>query len=84
MASGLRAVVAGDSGDLAKDPVEAPAVSNAPDLERWQREGSRRLAESKPAFAKSSRGGLRRGMPRSVWRTTGASRAYLLTPWSDF
>jgi len=60
-------------GDLAKDPVEAPAVIELPpDLERWQREGfAGGLAESKPAFAKSSRRWLRRGMPRSVCAPLG-------------
>jgi predicted GNAT superfamily acetyltransferase len=72
-------------GGLAKDPVEAPAVIELPpDLERWQREGSLEVGKVQTRLREEFTRWLAKGYAAVGLRTTGASKAYLLTPWSDF
>ena len=72
-------------GDLAKDPVEASAVIELPpDLERWQREGSPEVGKVQTRIREQFTKWFAKGYAAVALRTTGASRAYLLTPWSDF
>jgi predicted GNAT superfamily acetyltransferase len=72
-------------GDLAKDPVEAPAVIELPpDLERWQHEGSSEVGRVQTRLREEFTKWFARGYAAVALRTAAASRAYLLTPWSDF
>ena len=72
-------------GGLAKDPVEAPAVIELPpDLERWQREGSSEVGKVQVRLREEFTKWFAKGYAAVGLRTTGVSRAYLLTPWSDF
>ncbi len=72
-------------GDLAKDPVEAAAVIDLPpDLERWQREGSSEVGKVQTSLREEFTKWFAKGYAAVGFRTTGPSRAYLLTPWSDF
>jgi len=72
-------------GDLAKSSFEAPAVIELPpDLERWQREGSPEVGKVQARVREEFAGWLVRGYAAVALRTTAASRAYLLAPWSDF
>jgi predicted GNAT superfamily acetyltransferase len=72
-------------GNLAKEPVEAPAVIELPpELERWQREGSREVGNVQARLREEFTRWISKGYAAVGLRTIGASRAYLLTPWSDF
>ncbi len=72
-------------GDLAKDPVEAPAVIELPpDLERWQRGGSSEVGKVQVRLREEFTGWFAKGYAAVGLRTTGAGKAYLLAPWSDF
>jgi predicted GNAT superfamily acetyltransferase len=72
-------------GDLAKDPVEAPAVIELPpDLERWQAAGSPEVARVQARLREEFTKWFAKGYAAVGLRTTGPGRAYLLTPWSDF
>jgi predicted GNAT superfamily acetyltransferase len=72
-------------GNLAKEPVEAPAVIELPpELERWQREGSREVGNVQARLREEFTRWISKGYAAVGLRTTGESRAYLLTPWSDF
>jgi predicted GNAT superfamily acetyltransferase len=72
-------------GDLARDPVEAPAVIElSADLERWQREGSSEIGKVQAHLREEFTRWFAKGYAAVGLRTAAASRAYLLTPWSDF
>jgi len=72
-------------GGLRKDPVEAPAVIELPpDLERWLREGSPEVGKVQSRLREEFTRWFAKGYAAVGLRTTGASRAYGLTPWSDF
>jgi predicted GNAT superfamily acetyltransferase len=72
-------------GGLAKDPVEAPAVIELPpDLEHWQREGSPEVGKVQARLREEFTRWFAKGYAAVGLRTTGAGKAYLLTPWSDF
>ena len=72
-------------GDLAKEPVEAPAVIELPlDLERWQREGSPEVGKIQARLREEFTKWFAKGYAAVGFRTTATGRAYLLAPWSDF
>jgi predicted GNAT superfamily acetyltransferase len=72
-------------GDLAKEPVEAPAVIELPpDLERWQREGSPEVGKVQARLREEFTKWFAKGYAAVGFRTSPTGRAYLLTPWSDF
>ncbi|MGB2900947.1 MAG: GNAT family N-acetyltransferase [Candidatus Acidiferrum sp.] len=72
-------------GDLAEEPVEAPAVIELPaDLERWQREGESEVGKVQARLREEFTKWFAKGYAAVGLRTAAASRAYLLRPWSDF
>lgn len=72
-------------GDLAKEPVEAPAVIELPpDLERWQREGSPEVGKVQARLRDEFTKWFAKGYAAVGFRTNATGRAYLLAPWSDF
>jgi len=71
--------------DLAKDPVEAPAIIELPgELERWQREDSAEFTRVQARIREEFRNWFARGYAAVAFRNTPGSSAYLLAPWSDF
>ena len=71
--------------DLAKDPVEAPAIIELPGaLERWQREDSAEFTRVQARIREEFRNWFARGYAAVAFRNTPGSGAYLLAPWSDF
>ena len=71
--------------DLAKDPVEAPAIIVLPgELERWQREDSAEFTRVQARIREEFRNWFARGYAAVAFRNTPGSSAYLLAPWSDF
>jgi predicted GNAT superfamily acetyltransferase len=71
--------------NLAKDPVEAPAIIELPaELERWQGEGSARVGSVQARLREEFTKWFCKGYAAVALRTAPANRAYLLTPWSDF
>jgi len=71
--------------DLAKDPVEAPAIIELPgELERWQREDSAEFTRVQARIREEFRNWFARGYAAVAFRNTPGSAAYLLAPWSDF
>ena len=71
--------------NLVKDPVEAPAVIELPaELERWQREGSSEVGVVQARVRQEFTNWFAKGYAAVGFRPGPGSRAYLLTPWSDF
>jgi predicted GNAT superfamily acetyltransferase len=71
--------------NLVKDPVEAPAVIEVPaELERWQRKGSPEVGAVQARVREEFTKWFAKGYAAIGLRTGPGSRAYLLTPWSDF
>jgi predicted GNAT superfamily acetyltransferase len=71
--------------NLIKDPVEAPAVIELPaELERWQDEDSAKVGEEQARLREGFTKWFAKGYAAVALRTAPGSRAYLLTPWSDF
>ncbi len=71
--------------DLAKDPVEAPAIIELPgELERWHREDSAEFTRVQARIREEFRNWFARGYAAVAFRNTPGSSAYLLAPWSDF
>jgi predicted GNAT superfamily acetyltransferase len=72
-------------GDLAKEPVEAPATIELPaELERWQREDSEEVGKIQARVREGFTKWFSKGYAAVALRTAPGNRAYLLTPWSDF
>jgi predicted GNAT superfamily acetyltransferase len=72
-------------GDLAKEPVEAPAIIELPaELERWQREDSDEVGKIQARVREEFTEWFAKGYAAVAIRTSPGNRAYLLTPWSDF
>lgn len=72
-------------GDLAKEPVEAPAIIELPaELERWQRENSEEVGKIQGRVREEFTKWFAKGYAAIALRTSPGNRAYLLTPWSDF
>jgi len=71
--------------NLVKDPIEAPASIELPaELERWQREGSAEVGAVQARVREDFTKWFAKGYAAVALRTAPGSRAYLLTPWSDF
>jgi hypothetical protein len=71
--------------NLAKDPIAAPASIELPaGLERWQREGSTEVGAVQARVREEFTKWFAKGYAAVALRTAPGSRAYLLTPWSDF
>jgi predicted GNAT superfamily acetyltransferase len=71
--------------NLAKDPVEAPAIIEVPaDLERWQSEESPKVGVVQSQLREEFTKWFCKGYAAVALRTAPGKRAYLLTPWSDF
>lgn len=71
--------------DLVNDPIDAPAVIELPsELERWQKENSPEVGAVQTRLREEFRKWFAKGYAAVALRTTPGSRAYLLTPWSDF
>ena len=71
--------------NLVKVPVEAPAVIELPaELERWQSEGSSEVGVVQARVREEFARWFAKGYAAVALRTGPGSRAYLLTPWSDF
>jgi predicted GNAT superfamily acetyltransferase len=71
--------------NLVKDPVEAPAVIELPaELERWQQENAPEVKKLQALMREEFTKWFTRGYAAVGLRTGPGSRAYLLTPWSDF
>jgi predicted GNAT superfamily acetyltransferase len=71
--------------NLVKDPIEAPASIELPaELERWQREGSAEVGAVQARVREEFTKWFAKGYAAVALRTAPGSRAYLLTPWSDF
>jgi predicted GNAT superfamily acetyltransferase len=71
--------------NLVKVPVEAPAVIELPaELERWQSEGSSEVGVVQARVRKEFARWFAKGYAAVGLRRGPGSRAYLLTPWSDF
>jgi predicted GNAT superfamily acetyltransferase len=71
--------------NLVKDPIEAPASIELPaELERWQREGSTEVGAVQARVREEFTNWFAKGYAAVALRTAPGSRAYLLTPWSDF
>jgi predicted GNAT superfamily acetyltransferase len=72
-------------GDLAKEPVAAPASIEMPaELERWQREDSEEVSKIQARVREEFTTWFSKGYAAVALRTSPGNRAYLLTPWSDF
>jgi predicted GNAT superfamily acetyltransferase len=72
-------------GNLAKEPVEAPAIIELPaELERWQREDSDEVGRIQARVREEFTKWFAKGYAAVAIRTSPGNRAYLLTPWSDF
>jgi predicted GNAT superfamily acetyltransferase len=72
-------------GDLAKEPLEAPAAIEMPeDMERLQREASAEVGKIQARVREEFRMWFAKGYAAVALRTTPGKRAYLLAPWSDF
>jgi predicted GNAT superfamily acetyltransferase len=72
-------------GDLANEPVEAPATIELPaELERWQREDSDEVGRIQARVREEFTKWFSKGYAAVALRTSPGNRAYLLTPWSDF
>jgi predicted GNAT superfamily acetyltransferase len=72
-------------GDLAKEPVEAPATIELPaELERWQRENSEEVGRIQARVREEFTRWFSKGYAAVAICTSPGNRAYLLTPWSDF
>jgi predicted GNAT superfamily acetyltransferase len=71
--------------DLVKEPDEAPAMIEMPaELERWQREDSPEVGKVQAHVRGEFTKWFAKGYAAVGLRTSPGSRAYLLTPWSDF
>ena len=71
--------------NLVRDPVEAPAAIEVPaELERWQEEDSPKVGELQSCVREEFRKWFAKGYAAIALRTAVGSRAYLLSPWSDF
>lgn len=71
--------------NLVKDPIAAPASIELPaELERWQREGSTEVGAVQARVREEFTNWFAKGYAAVALRTAPGSRAYLLTPWSDF
>jgi predicted GNAT superfamily acetyltransferase len=71
--------------NLVNDPIEAPASIELPaELERWQREGSAEVGAVQARVRVEFTKWFAKGYAAVALRTAPGSRAYLLTPWSDF
>ena len=71
--------------NLVKDPIEAPASIELPaELERWQREGSAEVGAVQARVREEFTMWFAKGYAAVALRTAPGSRAYLLTPWSEF
>jgi len=71
--------------NLVKDPIAAPAsIELPPELERWQREGSTEVSAVQARVREEFTNWFAKGYAAVALRTAPGSRAYLLTPWSDF
>jgi len=71
--------------NLVKDPTEAPAAIEVPaELERWQEEDSAKVGEVQSRLREEFTKWFAKGYAAVALRKTPGSRAYLLTPWSDF
>ena len=71
--------------NLVKDPTEAPAAIEVPaELERWQEEDSAKVGEVQSRLREEFTKWFAKGYAAVALRKTRGSRAYLLTPWSDF
>jgi predicted GNAT superfamily acetyltransferase len=71
--------------DLARDPVDAPAMIALPaELERWQREDSSEVGAVQARVREEFIRWFAKGYAAVALRTTADSNAYLLAPWSDF
>lgn len=71
--------------NLAKEPVEAPAMIELPrELERWQRESAPEIEKVQARLRDEFTGWFARGYAAVALRTGPGNRAYCLTPWSDF
>jgi predicted GNAT superfamily acetyltransferase len=72
-------------GNLANEPVEAPATIELPaELERWQREDSEEVGKIQAQVREEFTTWFSKGYAAVALRTSPGNRAYLLTPWSDF
>lgn len=72
-------------GNLAKEPVEAPATIELPaELERWKREDSEEIGKVQARVRQEFTNWFSKGYAAVALRTSPGNRAYLLTPWSDF
>jgi predicted GNAT superfamily acetyltransferase len=72
-------------GDLAKEPVEAPASIEIPaELESWRREDSAEVGKIQARVREEFTKWFAKGYAAVALRANSGSRAYLLTPWSDF
>jgi len=77
--------VVGAIENLVKGPVEAPAVIELPaELARWQREDSSQVGGVQARVRAEFTSWFAKGYAAVGLRTAPGSRAYLLTPWSDF
>ena len=77
--------VVGAIENLVKGPVEAPAVIELPaELARWQREDSSQVGGVQARVREEFTRWFAKGYAAVGLRTAPGSRAYLLTPWSDF
>jgi len=71
--------------NLAKDPVEAPAVIELPaELERWQQENAPEVREAQIKLREEFTKWFAKGYAAVALRTGPGNPAYLLAPWSDF
>jgi len=78
-----RAVVAIQS--LAKEPVESPAmIELPPELEHWQQENAPEVKKVQSRVREEFTRWFAKGYAAVALRTAPGSRAYCLTPWSDF
>jgi predicted GNAT superfamily acetyltransferase len=72
-------------GNLAKDPIEAPAAIELPaELERWQSEDSTEVKKVQTKIREEFTRWFDKGYAAVALRTGPGKRAYLLAPWSDF
>jgi len=71
--------------NLAKEPVEVPAmIELPPELEQWQRASAPEIEKVQARLREEFTGWFARGYAAVALRTGPGHRAYCLTPWSDF
>ena len=71
--------------NLAKEPVEAPAViALPPELEHWQQENAPEVKKVQARVREEFTRWFAKGYAAVALRTAPGHRAYCLAPWSDF